>query len=294
MTEVAALRRCAGVTLIELTIVMVLVAILAAIALNFGNPIKAYVDTSRRAALADAADTALRRIGRDVHLALPNSVRVKVVDADHTLLEFALVRTGGRYRSEGTGGNVCGSLALDVLTFGASDTCFQSIGDVPKIEQILGTDYLVVYNLAPTTPLADVYSAATAGNEANKAKIDSAAIPLAGGLIKFDSNKFIYDSPGRRFFIVEGPVTYACDLTTGTLRRHWGYGFSATQPTSFPALTSAIMVSGVTACKFTYTDNVTSQGAGLVTMALTLRTQTSGTGTEDVFLYHAVHVNNVP
>ena len=68
--------RSGGVTLIELAIVIALVGIVGALIVNFVQPVRSYIDSSRRAALADTADTALRRIGRDVRLALPNSVRV--------------------------------------------------------------------------------------------------------------------------------------------------------------------------------------------------------------------------
>ena len=56
-----------GVTLIELAITIALVGILAALIVQFVSPVRSYIDSSRRAALADATDTALRRIGRDLH-----------------------------------------------------------------------------------------------------------------------------------------------------------------------------------------------------------------------------------
>ncbi|TAN77825.1 MAG: type II secretion system protein, partial [Gallionella sp.] len=39
-------------------------------------PVQQYFDVARRADMTDTADTALRRITRDLRLALPNSVRV--------------------------------------------------------------------------------------------------------------------------------------------------------------------------------------------------------------------------
>jgi MSHA biogenesis protein MshO len=287
-------RRAAGVTLVELVIVIVLVAILSVIAVQLGNPIKGYIEASHRATLADAADTALRRIGRDVHLALPNSVRV---DLTGKYLEFGLVRTGGRYRVDvdPAATATCGGGAApaeDVLSIGASDSCFKTIGDVANIGQVAIGDYLVVFNLAPGTPNADFY---TTG--ANKSTIDALPTDSAGSeRITFNAFSFTHDSPGRRFFIVEGPVTYACE--SGVLRRYWGYTIVSpplAQPTSFPVGTSsAILVSGVTDCNFTYSSAVTSQGAGLVTMYIKVTAQISGASSESVNLYHAVHVNNVP
>ena len=65
-------------------------------------PIDSYVAQDRRARLTDAADTALRRMVRDIRLGLPNSVRVTTVGTT-IYLEFLITRTGGRYRAEGGG-----------------------------------------------------------------------------------------------------------------------------------------------------------------------------------------------
>ena len=48
----------------------------AMVAVFIRSPVQSYVDSARRAELGDVADTALRRIIRDLRLALPNSVRV--------------------------------------------------------------------------------------------------------------------------------------------------------------------------------------------------------------------------
>lgn len=292
--------RCAGVTLIELVITIALTGILAALIVQFVAPVRSYIDSSRRAALADTADTALRRIGRDARLALPNSVRVTSA-LGVTYLEFLLVRTGGRYRSESdpadtanTCPNGSGTTAAEnVLSFGdATESCFKSIGAIPNIGDVTTSDYLVVFNLQPgTNSNADAYEtgAVTGGN---KAQI---AAGTSGTLVIFAANAFINESPGNRFFIVEGPVTYACSPSPagGSLTRYSGYAIAAAQPTP-PGVGSVLMASGVTDCAFTYETSVTSQGAGLVTMRLKLTMQDSRGDSESVNLYHAVHVNNVP
>jgi MSHA biogenesis protein MshO len=282
------------VTLIELAVVIALVGILSAMIVYFIAPVRSYIDSSRRAALADAADVALRRVGRDVRLALPNSTRVTNAGSVY-YLEFMQVRTGGRYRvdTDPAATSTCtGGFAADVLSFTGADTCFRTIGSIPNIAQVTTSDYVVVYNLQPGTPNADAYQ--FAGTGGNKSLV-SAAVSIAGqDRIEFASNTFAYESPGNRFFIIEGPVSYVCDPTAGTLTRRWGYAISATQPTSFSGGSSALMASGVSACSFTYDASVTAQGAGLVTMALRLAMQDSKGDTENVNLYQAVHVNNVP
>ena len=267
--------------------------IAAVVAVFLRGPVLGYVDTARRAELTDAADTALRRIGRDLRLALPNSVRVTVAGGV-TYLEFLLVRTGGRYRLEsGSIANPCpGGLADDVLSFSAADTCFKTIGNIlplPPLPQVTANDFVVVFNLPPGTPNADAYQ--FAGTGGNKSQISiPLPVPFAGeDRITIASHAFTFESPGRRFFIIEGPVTYACDPTARTLRRHAGYAIAAVQvpPPALPA--GALLANDVTTCIITYDASVVAQGAGLVTLRLTL-----ARAGETVTLYHAVHISNVP
>lgn len=285
-----------GVTLIELAITIALVGILAVLIIQFIAPVRSYIDTSRRAALADTADTALRRIRRDLRLALPNSVRV-TSSGGVLYLEFLLVRTAGRYRFEAGSGTDCGgTTADDALAFGSADTCFTSIGGILNRADVTANDYLVVFNLQPGTDKADAYQT-SCGAACNRSQIVT-PLPVGGtggDVIKFSSNTFTYESPGRRFFIIEGPVTYACDKSAGTLKRYSGYGIAAAQPTP-PGVTGTLLANGVNDCSFTY-DNVAgaaNQGAGLVSMWLKLRMQDSTGSNEDVNLYHSVHVSNVP
>ena len=62
--------------MIEMVIAIVLVGIIIAATVFFAYPVRQAVDTTARAELTDTADNALQRIGREVRLALPNSVRV--------------------------------------------------------------------------------------------------------------------------------------------------------------------------------------------------------------------------
>ena len=90
--------RSRGFTLIEMIVVIVLTSIIAsAVAVFIKLPVEGYVATARRAEMTDIADTAIRRMGRDLRLALPNSVRV--TDGGATI-EILLTKTGGRYRTE--------------------------------------------------------------------------------------------------------------------------------------------------------------------------------------------------
>lgn len=294
-------QRARGVTLIEMIVVIVITGILAGVvALFIRAPIQGYMDAARRAELTDIADTALRRITRDLRTALPNSIRITTVGSD-SYLEYLEVRTGGRFRSEvpGTavpsGANTCPDLAPlngtadeNVLQFGSADTCFGTIGDIPDRTLVTTSDFLVVFNLGPGVPDADAYASgpATGGN---KSLIAAAVGAGAGGenVVSFASHTFPLASPGRRFQIVSGPVTYAC--SGGQLRRYSGYAISAAQ--DVPALPppGALLAESVTDCSFVYATGGSSQRTGVV--ALTLQIEQSG---EKVRLFQQVHVSNVP
>jgi MSHA biogenesis protein MshO len=294
--------RHAGVTLIELAITIALVGVLAVLIVQFVTPVRSYIDASRRAALADTADIALRRIGRDLRLALPNSVRVS-----GKYVEFLLVRTGGRYRADtgSTATLTCNdglstAPANDLLSFSGSDSCFRSIGSIPNYSQItlspsanLG-DFLVVFNLPPGTttgtPNANAYE--FPGTGGNKSRVLGKFTGTNEDGIIFDPNTFTYESPGNRFFIVEGPVTYGC--AGGVLTRYWNYTISSSQVAPPSGGSSAVIATGVTDCSFVYDTSIAAQGAGLVTMSLQLNMQDTRGTTETVSLYHSVHVNNQP
>src|SRR3954470_11350502 len=85
-----------GFTLIEMVVAIVLVAIVVGATVFFANPVRQAADLTTRAALTDVADNALQRIGREVRLALPNSVRSSTA----YFVEFVPVRSAGRYRAE--------------------------------------------------------------------------------------------------------------------------------------------------------------------------------------------------
>lgn len=271
--------RQAGLTLVEATVVIVVLAVVGAIIVSFVQPVRGYFDTTARARLSDTADTALRRMARDLQLALPNSVRVASAGGA-VYLEFLQTRSGGRYRAErDASGNG------DELDFTASDGSFDMLGPPPAEpgQQIGAGDLLVVYNLG--VPGADAY----AGD--NTAVISGA--PGAGSLpgeskITFAARQFPFPSPGKRFQVVSGAVSYGCDPAAGTLTRYAGYAVAPAQPTP-PAVAGAILASGVTACAIAYTPGLTTGRNGLVSMRLTL----TGNG-ESVTLYHEVHVDNVP
>ena len=95
-------------------------------------PMDSYIDTVRRANLTDAADSALRCIVRDIHTALPNSLR-STSPASNNCVEFLPVVGGGRYQVTLS---VTGS--GDILDFSAVDSSFDAIAatNLPDFLQV--------------------------------------------------------------------------------------------------------------------------------------------------------------
>ncbi|HEV8554096.1 MAG TPA: prepilin-type N-terminal cleavage/methylation domain-containing protein [Casimicrobiaceae bacterium] len=275
--------RVRGVTLVEMIIAMVIVGIVVAATIFFANPIQQAIDVTTRAELTDIADNALQRIGRDVRLALSNSVRT-----NGTAVEFIPLRTGGRYRAEP--GGACATASDDHLAFGVADGCFKSIGAITNDSSVTANDFLVLNNYGDGFTNQDAY----AGGNRRPILAPIAAqqkVTYDPQGTAFDRN--LHDSPGRRFYVVTTPVAYLCDLTARRITRYAGYGFhAALNSSNFGSGTSSLIASNVTGCNFDYSANVAPM-VGLLTLRLTLSKATT-TGTETVTLYHSVHVNNVP
>lgn len=274
--------RSQGFTLVEMIVVIVLTGIIASMVAVFVKlPVQGYVDTARRAELSDEADTALRRMGRDLRLALPNSVRI--TDGGATL-EILLTKTGGRYRMESDS-----SGAAEALNFSATDNTFDQLGILsilPGQTITLNSDRVVIYNLGPGVPSADAYAG---GNSSVITGLPAGA--LAGEQrIQISSKQFPLESPASRFQVIEGPVSYAC--AGGQLTRYWGYAIAPAQQGAAALAASAtpraLVARDVGACRFDYDVGVTER-AGLIALTLTLTRDG-----ESVQLYHEVHVSNVP
>jgi len=258
-----------GFTMIEAIVVIVVMGIVLALSAMFiRQPIESYFDIARRAELTDIADTALRRMARDIHSAVPNSIR-----QSGNYLEFVPIKDAGRYRAEvGTGGE-------DILDFTfATDSSFAVLG--PAVTVSAG-DSIVIYNLG--IPGSDVYE----GTSRRAAVSGGSSVSYTVG-----ATQFPFASPANRFQVVGGAVTYECAANAGNpangyLRRYSGYAIQAAQPAP-PAISPAILASNVAACAMSYASGV-QQRDGLVSISLTLKKQN-----ESVTLYHEVHVSNVP
>lgn len=285
------MRSAKGFTLIELVVVIVLSTIVVSfMAMFIAGPVRAYTDQARRGELVDLAEGALRRVARDVRRALPNSVRV-TTSGSVVALEMLNTVDGVRYREQPPPDD-----PDKQLDFAAADSAFNSVGVFTGISKPFSSSshYLSVYNVGVAG--ADAYELANVITPpGTQIDIDADAIPGEDNVTLSPAFRFAYGSPAQRIFLLDGPLTYLCDVGAGTLTRYSGYSIAALQSDrdSAAELTAAgaagtLVSDQVAACSIAYAPG-TSQRAGLVSMQLGI----SDIG-ETISLLHQVHVNNVP
>jgi MSHA biogenesis protein MshO len=275
-----------GFTLVELVIAIAIIGILGAVAATILVPaFESYFASQRRAQMAEVADTALRRMARDIRLALPNSPRV---DGGNSFLEILMTKNGGRYRA--LNDSLVGTTE-NPLDFSAADSIFDTLGSLATgVDQtVAANDYIVVHNLGISG--ANAYDIAAANrNIAQVSALGAGALANEDRITLAVATQFPLESPGRRFFVVSGPVTYAC--VGGSLLRWSAYAIQlrgGLPPTTRPGgATEAVLAENVSACNLSYT-TLPQVSRGLVGVRLAITR-----GNETVTLYYEAHVNNVP
>jgi MSHA biogenesis protein MshO len=287
-----------GFTLLEAVVVMVITAVIATALTAFLKvPVRAYTDALARSAATEMADNAMRRLTRDLRLALPNSVRV---NAAKTHIEFIETKAGLRYLAEDDVNTPAGGSFLSWNN--AAALTFTVVGGIPTGRQapVGGVDSVVVYNLGESQAPADAYACGGI-NGCNRALI--ASVDTAASTITLVSNPFAAQataglalmSPSKRFHLVTTPVTYGCDSATRRLTRYWNYGYGLVQAAPPSGGSSAILAEKLadtpTSCVFTYTA-MGNQHSALIGIALSFEVQ--DTNKSIITLYHQIHVNNTP
>lgn len=300
-----------GFTLVEMIMVIVITGIIGGIVAVFLKaPIQQYMDVARRAELTDIADTAVRRMARDVRTAVPNSVRP---DPAGFYVEFLPTKDGGRYRANAIGGAggcaaVAGNSGGDTLNFAAADTCFEIIGkEIALTKDAADEDKSDQIVIGSTQSDGDPpYNKTFIGNGVRRPYMGATG-EVTQVQISAEQFPAFAELDSQRFQVVQGnqqAVTYACvggDLDAsqngqGKLMRYWGYGFHSEQQTptaiaahTFPitAHSEAVLADKVSACEITY--DVPNQRFGLLAVRLTLTSNN-----ESVTLYNEIHVNNAP
>jgi MSHA biogenesis protein MshO len=269
-----------GFTLVEMVMVIVIIGVIgAAMAVFIKSPIDAYLDSARRARLTDVADTALRRMTRDIRTALPNSLRQASGSnaINNQCIEFIPTKTGGRYRAE-----VDATGHGDVLRFDAADSSFDMFGPNRTLpdQSIVAGDLVVIYNLG--VPGADAYASLNS-NVSAVTQVGAGSLPNETK-IGITNLQFPLASGSNRFQIIPGNqkiVSYVC--SGGNLYRHFNYAYADSCPTR-----GGDLIAKDANCTFVYNGSDLQRNA-LVQIKLALTS-----GGETVSLYHEVHVSNTP
>jgi MSHA biogenesis protein MshO len=311
-------RQQSGFTLIEAIVVIVVLGVLATmVAVFIRAPMQGYADAVGRAEVTDQADLALRRMARDLRLALPNSIRAS---DDRSAVEFLLTKTGGRYLSAEDG--VDNAPVLDFAD--AAKRSFTVLGGLGSFGRAAVGDYLVVYNLGPGMQPADAYQycpptgcasgAAPNNNVARITAINQQLIPALDPVNTFpvvtlERNPFAAQSvplaspaqqvqlpsPTQRFQVVSGAVSYYCAAQPdGTLAlwRAWGYAITPSQNVPPAGGQRALLATRLARCDIFDYRTAAAQRSGLVILALELKARNQGDPA--IRLVHQVHVDNTP
>lgn len=292
--------RQSAFTLLEVIVVVVLVGILASGAgMLIARPAEIYQDQTRRQALVDSAEMSLRRIADDIRRALPNSLRIVDNGPNSWALELVNTVDGARYRDDvGAGFTLPGH----ILDFTSTDQQFNLLGrfttlPTTGLPQSYGGYRVVIYNTDPSM----IYTDAALNNDPGIVSPAGITLDIDGGALEHNLTlsapfRFAFQSPGQRMFLIDGPVSYLCDTSTGNLTRLSGYSYqqnhSATDQLSDAAFATAqvgVISSRVSSCQIDYQAGTTERGA-LVSLQLGL-TNASG---DSVVLLHQVHVDNLP
>jgi MSHA biogenesis protein MshO len=234
------MRRMGGFTLAEMIVVIVILGIVGSMFAFILPAVTANLDMERRAALVDSADSALRRMTRDIRIALPNSLRV-TSNASGFALEMIPTLDGGRYCSAGTAN--CNG-ATENLSVNASDDEFDILGCFQSAfkNASASTDYRIVIgdangsvytasgSPAVITPAATAITVSTSGGGTCGAS-SGTNTSYRHHILLSPAHRFGSDSPRQRMFVVQRPVSYVCDKTAQTLKRYSEYAISPTAPT---------------------------------------------------------------
>jgi MSHA biogenesis protein MshO len=300
------ISRSRGFTLGELIIVIVILGIMGSTFGVFIVPaVLAHRDLERRAALVDSADIALKRMTRDIRIALPNSLRV-TSNAAGFALEMIPTVDGGRYCTGGTANCAGGAQNLSV---NANDDEFDILGCFRSSfkDAAASTDYRLVVGdtdgsaytatgstavITPAATAITVTTVAGGGAGVGACGASSGANTSYRHHVQLSAPHRFGSSSGRqRVYVIQKPVSYICDKTAATLKRYSEYTISSAAPTpaSPPGgATIALVTDKISDC------SVSSSTSDVQTNGYVILSVTLANFGETVQLVSAVQFDNSP
>ncbi|MCK7549757.1 type II secretion system protein J [Marinobacter koreensis] len=256
------MRRARGFTLVELVMVIVILAIVATISVQFVSlSTRGALDVSARQQRALQGVVISEQLSRQLREAFPLSIRVS-----GQCLEWlpVLAATNYIHRPQGPGFD-----KIDIVPF----------SQVPAVG-----NRALIYGYGATT--SELYGTANPG------PVSTPIAGIAGGTITLSSaHRFRQQSPVRRLYVIGSPVS-VCQ-NGRMLYRYSGYGRATSQPSPPTGGVREVMsanLSGPVDFRFT---PPTYQRAAVVEFALTLKDFDTGSD-ETTTTRQEVQIRNVP
>ena len=275
-----------GFTLVELVVTVTISAIVMVfVSMFIAAPLKAFDAQSKRAALVAGPADAWPRMESDLRTALPNSVRARR-NGVYVALEMLPVVDVARY------------MTAPGASFTAAGTATGTIGGVfrgitlPFNSSAAAVPYYLSVNAGvnPYTTASVMTNAATAIGVAANATAGEGTVTLT------PAPTLTPASPKHRVFLLNGPVTYLCDESQGTIRRYANYALAANQanwdaPTDFSnaGVPSTLVARGLTTCNF-----AASAVNATTSQTVAVRLTSTATNGDSVTLLHTARAEYVP
>ncbi len=217
-----------GFTLIELTIVIVLVAIIAGVSSQFfSNVIIGYNDADLRVTLSHSARIATEKLSRELRNAMPQSIRIS-----NNCVEFIPIVSSAHYQDQNLSytSPVVASKPLPVSGQNLADNQVD-VFNLNFTAQAGTNYYLTVYPIGSGSVNADPYITTNPGvlfNFASQSVVNAPTNTITR-LTMDGAYLFSRHSPMRRLFIVSAPISYC--VVANRLQRYSAYGFNNIQVT---------------------------------------------------------------
>jgi len=228
------LKQQRGFTLVELVMVIVLLGIISAVlAPVITSNITAYRDTRSRNELIARGRLALERLSREIHQAVPNSLRL--VTGTTNTIEFVTASNGGRYVDRND----------TLISAGSCPTAFRFSNDI-----------LVIGNTSPTF----------LQNSSSRVVVSTVAGASPLWTVTFPNHTFNDASPGKHYTIVD--YSHEVGLASGALRWRLSSGIPGGEYDDAVDVTGADaqLIDGVSAVAFSYA----AAADGMLNVNLTL------------------------
>lgn len=259
-----------GFTLLELIVVIVLLGIISVGTSGFiVNSVQGYSDLVRRDGIAATSRVAMDRMVRALRNALPNSSRTQQ-DASGACLEYIPILDATSYISI-------------PLTSAASSFSIIPFSEAPELGKtaIYPISTPAVYQTGSPAVISPDISSSPA----------SLLGPGATPLTLASAHQYPAESPSKRMFIVDGPVSFC--LVGDRLYQYRNYARSATQPmpASLPSTepNRALLAYPVTSAQPFTVVNATLQRNALVMLEFSVEQNS-----EKLLIQQEVQIRNAP